>query len=368
MMTLLKQSSMIRVQLRVLKEETMPRQQVEFDFPDPDKDDDTREIEVDVPEDDYALDVEGAVGREDINPTKNIKTGGVEIEIEVEDDTPPKDRGRKPSEPPQDVTEEELANYSKSAKNRIQHFSKGYHDERRAKEAAMREREALESYAKQLVEENQKLKGSETKSYNALIESAKKQIVHELESAKSKYIQAYEAGEPDALLEAQTLLNTAQIRMERVSGLKPKQVEALQQRNIPVQPQLAAPQPRIQRDEQAETWRDDNPWFGSDDEMTAFALGLHNKLTKEGVDPQSTTYYEKINSRMRQVFPDQFDDGTDDKQAAPKRKSSNVVAPASRSTGPMKIRLTQSQIAIAKRLGVPLDIYAKQAAELLRKK
>ena len=365
MMTLLKQSSMIRVQLRVLKEETMPRQQVEFDFPDPDKDKDTREIEVDVPEDDYTLDVEGAVGREDINPTKKIKTG--DVEIEVEDDTPPKDRGRTPSEPPQDVTEEELANYSKNAKNRIQHFSKGYHDERRAKEAALREREALESYAKQLVVENQKLKGSETKSYNALIESAKKQIVHELESAKSKYRQAYEAGEPDALLEAQTLLNTAQIRMERVSGLKPKQAQALQQQNIPVQPQPVS-QPRIQRDEQAETWRDDNPWFGSDDEMTAFALGLHNKLTKEGVDPKSTNYYEKINSRMRQVFPDQFDDGTDDEQAAPKRKSSNVVAPASRSTGPMKIRLTQSQIAIAKKLGVPLDIYAKQAAELMRKK
>jgi hypothetical protein len=166
---------MIRVQLRVLKEETMPRQQVEFDFPDPDKDKDTREIEVDVPEDDYTLDVEGAVGREDINPTKKIKTG--DVEIEVEDDTPPKDRGRTPSEPPQDVTEEELANYSKNAKNRIQHFSKGYHDERRAKEAALREREALESYAKQLVVENQKLKGSETKAITALIESAKKQIV-----------------------------------------------------------------------------------------------------------------------------------------------------------------------------------------------
>ena len=109
------------------------------------------------------------------------------------------------------------------------------------------------------------------------------------------------------------------------------------------------------------------PWFGSDDEMTAFALGLHNKLTKEGVDPQSDTYYEKINSRMRQVFPDQFDDGIEDEPASTQRKSSNVVAPATRSTGPKKIRLTQSQIAIAKKLGVPLETYAKQAAELMRK-
>jgi hypothetical protein len=149
--------------------------------------------------------------------------------------------------------------------------------------------------------------------------------------------------------------------------LKPKQIQALQPQETPVQTQVDAPQPQVQQDVKAETWRDDNPWFGSDDEMTAFALGLHNKLTKDGVDPQSDTYYEKINSRMRQVFPDQFDDGIEDEPEAPKQKSSNVVAPATRSTGPKKIRLTQSQIAIAKKLGVPLETYAKQAAELMRK-
>jgi hypothetical protein len=121
------------------------------------------------------------------------------------------------------------------------------------------------------------------------------------------------------------------------------------------------------RDERAVSWADDNPWFGSDDEMTAFALGLDSKLKKSGLDPQSDEYYEKINSRMRQVFPDQFDDGIEDQPEETKRKSSNVVAPATRSTGSKKIRLTQSQVAIAKRLGVPLETYAKQAAELMRK-
>lgn len=102
--------------------------------------------------------------------------------------------------------------------------------------------------------------------------------------------------------------------------------------------------------------------------MTAFALGLHNKLTKDGVDPRSDKYYEKINSRMRQVFPDQFDDGLeDDEPVSTRRKSSNVVAPATRSTAPKKIRLSQSQIAIAKKLGVPLEDYAKQQAALMRK-
>jgi hypothetical protein len=231
----------------------------------------------------------------------------------------------------------------------------------------LREREALEEYAKNLISENNKLKGSVNQSHNTLIQSAKKQVEGELAMAKAQYRQAYESGEPDAVLEAQTALNTAQIRMERVNSLKPKETNSLQTRETPVQPQVSAPQPQVERDERAESWRDDNPWFGSDDEMTAFALGLHNKLTKDGVDPRSNEYYEKINSRMRQVFPDQFDDGIEDEPASAQRKSSNVVAPATRSTGPKKIRLTQSQIAIAKKLGVPLETYAKQAAELMRK-
>ena len=215
--------------------------------------------------------------------------------------------------------------------------------------------------------ENEKLKGSVDQSHNTLIESAKKQVNGEVALAQRQYKEAYESGEPDAILEAQTMLNTAQIRMERVNGLKPKQIQPLQPQPTPVQTQVEAPQPQVQRDEKAEAWRDNNPWFGSDDEMTAFALGLHNKLTKEGIDPKTDTYYEKINTRMQQVFPDQFDDGIEDEPEAPKQKSSNVVAPATRSTAPKKIRLTQSQIAIAKKLGVPLETYAKQAAELMRK-
>jgi len=347
----------------------MPRQNVEFEFPDPDKDEATQEVEVDVvEEEDAPLEVAGAVGREDMKSAKdkNIIQAG-EVEIEVEDDTPEADRGRKAAPPPKEVTNEELENYSDKVKNRIKHFSKGYHDERRAKEEAQREREALETYTKNLMAENKKLKGTVDQSHNTLIESAKKQVNGEMALAQRQYKEAYESGEPDKILEAQTALNTAQIRMERVNGLKPKQIQPLQPQETPVQTQVEAPQPQVQRDEKAEAWRDNNPWFGSDDEMTAFALGLHNKLTKEGVDPKTDTYYEKINTRMQQVFPDQFDDGIEDEPEAPKQKSSNVVAPATRSTAPKKIRLTQSQIAIAKKLGVPLETYAKQAAELMRK-
>jgi len=346
----------------------MPRQNVEFEFPDPDKDEATQEVEVDVVEEDAPLEVEGAVGREDMKPAKdkNVIQAG-EVEIEVEDDTPEADRGRKVSPPPDEVTNEELENYSDKVKNRIKHFSKGYHDERRAKEEAQRQQEALESYAKNLMAENAKLKGSVDQSHNTLIESAKKQVAGEVTIAQRQYKEAYESGEPDAILAAQTALNTAQIRSEKVNGLKPKQIQALQPQETPVEQAPTAPQPQVQRDEKADSWRDNNPWFGSDDEMTAFALGLHNKLTKDGVDPKTDTYYEKINSRMRQVFPDQFDDGIEDQPESTQRKSSNVVAPATRSTAPNKIRLTQSQVAIAKKLGVPLETYAKQAAELMRK-
>ena len=349
----------------------MPRQQVEFEFPDPDKEDNTQEVEVDIVEEDAPLEVEGAVGRENIKSAKDTIQAG-EIEIEVEDDTPPEDRGRKPSEPPEEVTNEELENYSEKVKSRIKHFSKGYHDERRAKEAALREREALEEYAKNLISENNKLKGSVNQSHNTLIQSAKKQVEGELAMAKAQYRQAYESGEPDAVLEAQTLLNAAQIRMERVNALKPRaaqgQETSLQSTGNPVERTPTAPVSQVERDEKAESWRDDNTWFGSDDEMTAFALGLHNKLTKDGVDPRSDKYYEKINSRMRQVFPDQFDDGLeDDEPVSTQRKSSNVVAPATRSTASKRIKLSPSQIAIAKKLGVPLEDYAKQQAALMRK-
>jgi uncharacterized protein (UPF0303 family) len=336
----------------------MPRQQVEFEFPDPDKE---------VP-----LEIEGAVGRETIKPANNKDARkATELEIEIEDDTPPKDRGRKASEPPQAVTDEELENYSEKVKNRIKHFNKGYHDERRAKETALREREALETYTKQLIEENKNLKGKTDESHNALLQSAKKQVEGELAIARRQYKEAYEAGESEAVLEAQTALNAAQIRIDKINNLKPRVVERaetpLQLNSSSVQPRLNAPQLQNPRDEKAETWREDNSWFGADDEMTAFALGLHNKLTKNGVNPQSDEYYEKINSRMRQVFPDQFDDGVEDEPASTRRKSSNVVAPATRSAAPKKIRLTQSQVAIAKRLGVSLADYAKQAVELSRK-
>jgi hypothetical protein len=121
-------------------------------------------------------------------------------------------------------------------------------------------------------------------------------------------------------------------------------------------------------DSKALAWQSQNRWFGNDEEMTSFALGLHQKLVRSGVDPQSDEYYERINSRMRQVFPDAFDTPDDsDRAEKPSRAKASVVAPATRSTASKKIVLTQTQVNIAKRLGVPLELYAKKVAEEARK-
>lgn len=286
-------------------------------------------------------------------------------EIEVVDDTPEKDRGRKPAEPPEEVTDDELGSYSEKVKKRIQHFSRGYHDERRAKEAALREREEAVRVAQQLIEENKRLKGGSDQAHSMLLEQAKKTAEHELIAAKRAYKEAYEAGDPDRVVDAQEKLTEAKLKADRLANMQPRPTPSLQAPESVVQP---APEQPIARDERAAKWQNDNPWFGSDDEMTAFALGLHQKLVKSGVSPTSDQYYETINSRMRKVFPEQFGDDIEDEQPKAKPQArSNVVAPATRSTAPKKIVLTQSQVAIAKRLGVSLEDYAKQVALEMRK-
>ena len=287
-----------------------------------------------------------------------VEAQSEELEIEVEDDTPEEDRGRPPmKEPPAEVTDEELAQYSDGVKKRIQHFSKGYHEERRAKEAALREREEAVRLAQQLMEENKKLQAAQGQSQQVLLEQAKRVVQTELEDAKRKYREAYEAGDADKVVEAQEALTAAKIKAEKVNNFKPA---AVQQEKPVVQPASQQVKDSAPVDPKARAWQQANPWFGVDDEMTAVALTVHRKLVESGVDPTSDEYYERINGRVRQLFPDAFS------SEKPVKKSS-VVAPASRSTAPKKIVLTQSQVNLAKRLGVPLEVYARQVAEDMRK-
>ena len=284
--------------------------------------------------------------------------GDEKPEIEVVDDTPEEDKGRPPmKEPPAEVTDEELAQYSDGVKKRIQHFSKGYHEERRAKEAALREREEALRLAQNLMEENKKLQNSQGQTQQALLEQAKRVVENELADAKRQYREAYEAGDAERVVEAQEALTAAKIKADKVNNFKPA---PLQQEKPAVQPasQPETVTPKV--DPKAAAWQDANPWFGTDDEMTALALTVHRKLVESGVSPNSDEYYDRINNRMRQVFPDAF-------PSEKPVKRSTVVAPATRSTAPKKIVLTKSQVNIAKRLGLTNEQYARAVAEEMRK-
>jgi len=334
----------------------MAFQKVGYSFPH--EDDDNSRIEV---EDSGAVEI-------DISDKQNKKPAskseseddfadtGLEVEVEVVDDTPKKDRNRKASEPPEEVTDEELEDYSEKVRKRIQHFSKGYHDERRAKEEALRQQQEYERLTQQLMDENKTLKGNVNKNQTALLEQAKRNSAAETADAKREYKEAYESGDSDAVLEAQEKLTSAKLKADKLANFK---VPALQERESPVEVATeTAPVPQV--DTRAADWQKANTWFNVDDEMTSLALGLHTKLVKQGVDPQSDEYYETIDARMRQVFPGSFED------AEPKRKT-QVVAPASRSTAPKKVTLTRTQVQIARRLGLTPEQYAKQVAIDMRK-
>ena len=348
----------------------MAFEKVEYKFPDPD---DTAKQNIEI-EDSSAIEVDLSGKKEEKDEPKangaddkgiQKATPKDELEVEVVDDTPKADRNRKPSEPPEEVTDEELEDYSEKVRKRIQHFSKGYHDERRAKEAALRERDELERFVKSIQSENDKLKTNVTKNQTALLDQAKKTAEVELAQAKKAYKDAYEAGDADALTTAQENLTGAKIKADKLNNFKlPSLQEESNEVKSKEEPKPATPTV----DPRAQDWAKKNTWFGTDDEMTSLALGLHNKLAKQGVDLQSDEYYEAIDTRMRQLFPDKFEEEIAETEEAEKpKKQANVVAPATRSVAPKKVKLTQTQVAIAKRLGVPIELYAQKVAEEMRK-
>ena len=303
---------------------------------------------------------------------KKSKVGGRVVEpetdaadvVEVVDDTPMADRNRKPmTEAPKDVTDEELAKYSdQSLKTRLAHLGRGYHEERRAKESALREREEAIRAAQTIAEENKKLKGSLSQGQSALLEQAKKVVNNELEAAKRKYKEAYEAGDSDALLAAQEDLTTSRIKFDKLANYKPAVVaKPAEQAPAPV---YEAPQ---QIDPKVVDWKENNPWFGSNRKMTAYAIAVHEDLVQnEGVSPSSSEYFKRLDAEIRDRFADQFESSKSDDATSHRPKASNVVAPATRSTAPRKIVLTKSQVEIAKRLNVPLELYARKVAEQMR--
>ena len=282
------------------------------------------------------------------------------FEIEIIDDTPESDKGkprRAEGSEPDVPDDDEVEKYSEGVQKRIKKLKFEYHEERRAKEEAGRLQEEALRFAQQVKSENEQLRKTLSEGEGVLVYQAKGRVSAELDKAKAAFKVAYEAGDPDALLDAQEKLNSLQGEKMRYDNYKPQP-----QRAEPA-PQAQAQAPAVQPpkpDKRAMDWASNNEWFESDPEMTGYAYGLHEKLVKSGIDPRTEEYYNEIDNAVRRVFPDKFDDGTIE-VSAPQRQTGNVVAPAARSgKRPRKVQLTSTQVSLAKRLGLSNEIYAAQ--------
>lgn len=293
-----------------------------------------------------------------------------EFEIEIEDDTPPEDRGQSPM--PKKIVEEleqdELEEFTGKAKEKLSQLKKVWHDERRAKEAASKEATEAARIAQQLLDENQKLKSKLTAGEQNLINKYKENISYEIEKAKAAYKEAYDSGDSDRLVEAQEKLTTVQMEAKQIERYQPEySEEALQnsetQVQIPQQPQRLEPK--------TQSWLDKNSWYGVDDDMSFLAMGIHRRLEREGVAVGSDHYFGVIDKEMRQRFPEKFEpeetkysSEVEIKPSAKVSKPSTVVAPATRSTSPKKVRLTPTQVQLAKKFNLTPEQYARELTKL----
>ena len=294
--------------------------------------------------------------------TTNNETAD-DIEVEIVDDTPEKDRGRKPLDKEvADPTDEEIESYSSNVQKRIKDLTHARHDERRVKEATLREKQELERLTQQLIEENKKLRQNVNTGTEQFVAQAKTLAESELEKARREYKAAQESFDSDAILAAQEALLDAKMKMEATKNFRPTPLHVDEDE---VQTSHREP-PRVQPDEKTLRWQAKNQWFGSSgfEEVTSYALGLHQKLVNSGADPRSDEYFEQIDARVKSKFPEIF--GEEDKPSygeSPKKPAS-VVAPATRSSGAKKVQLTTTQLALAKKFGLTPQQYALQVAKL----
>ena len=299
--------------------------------------------------------------------------GKPEEEIEVVDDTPEPDRNRKPAPPEivKELEEDELEGYTEKVKSRLINMKRVWHDERRAKEAALREQQEAVEFARKMLEENKRLKDRLSTGEKTLIDTTKSAAELELEMAKRAYKEAYESGEADRIVEAQEKFNAANYKLQRANDYKPTLQEPETEVKLP-QTTEDANVPRL--DSKTMAWQERNTWWGRDEEMTALALGYHQKLEKQyGVGYVGTDeYWNSIDETMRKRFPD-YDWGDEPKTTngggkpvVRADKPATVVAPASRSTNSKKIVLTARQVSLAKKLGLTPEQYAREQQRLER--
>lgn len=282
------------------------------------------------------------------------------IETPEEDEAPVKEAQ---AEPEKSSGDGELDSYSKGVQSRIKKLTEKYRQEERDKAEALR-------VSQQLLEENKKLKTRMQALDTGYLSEYGTRLQSQTDAAKRAYKEAYEAGDTDKMLEAQQALsniaietqryNTAKTRAEQQAKMQvQRQEQPVQQQQVAQQPQQQQPQP----DPRAQSWAEKNDWFGQDKVMTASAFAIHQQLVEEeGFDPQTDEYYTEVDRRIRSEFPHKF-------QTAKKSGGGSQVASAGNSAsrsnkqGRRSVKLTHSQVAIAKKLGVPLEEYAKYVKE-----
>jgi len=294
---------------------------------------------------------------------EEVSAAADDFEIEIEDDTPKEDRDRQPlpKEMVQELEEDELEEYSEGVKARLKQMKKVWHDERREKEQALREQQEAIAYAKQIQEENRALKSRLSTGEQHFIDTYKSAAEMELDNAKREYKNAYDMGDADLILEAQEKMANAQFKLQKAKEFVPSR----QPEEVNVQP---ATNPAPRPDQRAIAWQERNEWFGKDEEMTSLALGLHQKLVAQyGTSyPSTDEYWKKVDDTMRRRFPEHFGEKEEEEapQKAQRSKAAPVVASADRSTPSKKVRLKQSQVLIAKKLGLTPEQYVKEMMKL----
>jgi hypothetical protein len=287
------------------------------------------------------------------------------IEIEIEDDTPVEDRNKEPM--PKEIVDkldaDELEEYDGAVKEKLKQMKKVYHDERREKERALRDQQDAITFAQRVSEEN-KRKQMFSYGEREYAETLKTSAEMSLEMAKQDYKKAYEEGDTDKVIDAQQRMQEANMRVMQAKNFRPT---ALQEEKFEVQTQHEQVQAVPRPDNKAMAWQERNNWFGQDEEMTASALGLHEKLKRTGVEIGSDEYYATLDKTMRKRFPENFEEAQEEEssRAEPVRtKPRTVVAPAVRSTASNKVKLSPRQVELAKKLGLTPERYALEIKKL----
>ena len=288
-----------------------------------------------------------------------------ELFVEEEDDTPAADKGKEPlpKEMVEELEKDDLEGYSERVKQRMAQLKKVWHDERRAKEQAAREKDEAIAYAQKVAEHNKNLHTTLSTGEEDYIKTVIASAETDVSVAKRDYGEAYDSGDTDKIVEAQAKMNDAQLKLAQAKVLKP-QYKASQVAQSSVELNQNNPSNIPKPDARAQAWQDENTWFGKDEEMTSLALGLHEKLVRSGVNPSTDEYYRRIDETMQKRFPENFGDNSLESDKPAQRKPSNVVAPATRSTAPKKVRLSKTQVAFAKKLKLTPEQYAREMIKL----